>query len=155
VKKFHELLMSILDMDEKHTYTIEFYDDRFDLKSELDEEGNQCYGKDVAEELSMALLNIGLDVEVFEEGYGWEVCGIENGKMYQIIVYPWGFLEGNEGKAENLWRLRLKMSGVVTKLYFFRKKVSVEFPHPLFLKIKEVVMNTFTEYVRDNKGEVW
>lgn len=142
-------------MEESHTYTIEFYDDRFDLDSELDEECNQCYGKDVADVLSKALNKAGVEVEVWEEDYGWELCGVEQGKSFQIIVYPWGFLEGAEGKDESLWRLRLVMNEVVPHMFIFKKAVSVEFPKYLFEKIRRAVKENFKEYYRDSKGEKW
>ena len=98
-------------MDDRLDYTIDFINTAFDLTSKLPEEhnaGNPCYGKDVAEYITEKLRLHNIDVEYYDEDWGWQVASkIDSNNFFEINIYPWGFLGDESGDEFHLWRLRL------------------------------------------------
>ncbi|MCP5325323.1 MAG: hypothetical protein H7A09_03215 [Oceanospirillaceae bacterium] len=142
-------------MKEELSYTIEFIDSRFDLKSELPEDSNNCYGKDVAIKIRSLLNQEGLKSEVTEEGWGWGVEAITPDKnILMICVYPWGFLEAKEGKEEHLWRLRV-LYFQSKKLFLFASHKQIAVPDDLISTLKNCITANFQYFISIESGVVW
>ena len=98
-------------MDDNLDYTIEFINKDFDLESELPEEfneGNPCYGRDVAGYITSKLKAHNINVDFIDEGWGWQVYGqFDPENKFEFNIYPWGFLNDSTGEEFYLWRLRL------------------------------------------------
>lgn len=98
-------------MSDKLDYTIEFVSKKFDLESDLFEdcgEGDQFYGRDVADFLVDELKEHCLEVRKIEEDWSWQVSGkIKNDQRFEINIFPWGLTEKMSGDERYLWRLRL------------------------------------------------
>lgn len=127
---------------------------RFDHKSQLappgaPDQGN--YGRDLAEHLRDGLHTYGVQGELADEEWGWEVrAPLEGGAVLEIVVFYMG--DDAEGNDPDLWELSIHAFKRKKQLFIFSRRVDVPVPEEVLSAIRKTLLAGGAKIVRFEAG---